>query len=365
MSKTVPPLLQAHLQGEVTTLATIWQITRTDGVIRRLTDHDQDLVVDGETYIATYGYTRTAISNSEGLQPDDLDLQLLIDNSLISEVDVKTGAYNGAELRISAVNWAAPEQGTMALKRGYFGEVFYSDQGRASVEFRSLLARLQQTVLEKTSPLCRAELGDARCTVPIVPALRQNVTAYTVGQFIRVPTAPGLIGQSQFENRIYECVTAGTSAAAEPTYDTIVGNTTTDGTAQFICREAWTRHASVLTVTDRRTFTVNLDEPRAVDGWFNLGSLTWESGANAGRIQEIKDWQLSTGTITLFLEAPFDIQPGDVLLMKPGCDKRRATCRNKWVIDGSANFATGNVINMRAEPDLPGRDAVLTYPDAQ
>ncbi|WP_050527213.1 DUF2163 domain-containing protein [Pseudorhodobacter aquimaris] len=88
-------------------------------------------------------------------------------------------------------------------------------------------------------------------------------------------------------------------------------------------------------------------------GWFTSGTLTWTSGANAGRITEVLAHGLdgSIATLTL-LEAPVRaVAEGDGFIARAGCDKRIATC--------SAKFA--NVVNFRGFPNIPGQDAVLRY----
>ena len=87
--------------------------------------------------------------------------------------------------------------------------------------------------------------------------------------------------------------------------------------------------------------------------WFTSGTLTWTSGANAGRITEVLAHGLdgSIASLTL-LEAPVRaIDEGDGFIARVGCDKRIATC--------SAKFA--NVANFRGFPNIPGQDAVLRY----
>lgn len=364
MAKTIPSALQTHLNSEVTTLATLLTITRADGVVVRLTDLDADLVVGGDTYKATFGYLRSALSIREGLTADDVEITGLIQSGFVSKADVSAGLYDGAELKISAVNFNSPSDGEVVLKRGLVGEVLLASSDRFSIELRSLAGRLGQEILEKTSPTCRAELGDARCTVPVAPLLRANTTAYSLGQFIRVATTSGT-GDQVYENRIYECTTAGTSGSSAPTFNTTVGATTADGSVTWTAREAWTRSATVASVSSGQVFTLNITESRAVDEWFDLGSVAFQSGSNINRVFEVKAWNQGSAQVTLFLPAPFTISVGDVVSIVPGCDKRRATCRAKFALAGSANFANGNVINFRGEPDLPGRDAVLTYPDAQ
>lgn len=88
-------------------------------------------------------------------------------------------------------------------------------------------------------------------------------------------------------------------------------------------------------------------------GWFSAGTLTWTSGANAGRVTEVLAHGLegSIATLTL-LEAPVRaIAEGDSFIARAGCDKRIATCTGKFV----------NTPNFRGFPHIPGQDAVLRY----
>jgi uncharacterized phage protein (TIGR02218 family) len=90
-----------------------------------------------------------------------------------------------------------------------------------------------------------------------------------------------------------------------------------------------------------------------VASWFTFGTLTWTSGANAGRVTEVLAHGLdgSIATLTL-LEAPVRaIAESDGFIARAGCDKRIATC--------SAKFA--NTANFRGFPNIPGQDAVLRY----
>jgi len=88
-------------------------------------------------------------------------------------------------------------------------------------------------------------------------------------------------------------------------------------------------------------------------GWFTSGTLTWTSGANAGRIAEVLSHGLDGSIASLnLLEAPVrPIAEGDSFVARAGCDKRIATC--------GAKFA--NVANFRGFPNIPGQDAVLRY----
>ena len=200
----------------------------------------------------------------------------------------------------------------------------------------------------------RFTIGRAFYTVPFNPPTQA------------FPTVASQVNQDAYANRIYECVQAGTSSLSEPVYNTTVGAITTDGTAVFAAREAWTRHAFVGTVTDRRTFTIEgFVEGRANDDYFNGGAMTFEDGDNAGRTIEIRDWAFINRTITLFIPPGFPVVSGTAVRLYPGCDKRRETCVNKFRIPDTLDFDNGNIRNYRGEPFIPGTDSITSYPDAQ
>jgi uncharacterized phage protein (TIGR02218 family) len=86
-------------------------------------------------------------------------------------------------------------------------------------------------------------------------------------------------------------------------------------------------------------------------GWFTRGLVTFTSGANAGRAQEVKRHTLSgtESTIELWQPMALPIAPADTFTVTAGCDKQLATCR--------ARFA--NVVNFRGFPHMPGPDYIL------
>jgi uncharacterized phage protein (TIGR02218 family) len=164
--KTVSAALAQHLAGEVTTLATCWQITRGDGVVLGFTDHVRDFEVDGITYRAASGYTRTAIRGTADLAVDNLDVESVFSADGITEEDLRAGKYDFAEIRMFLVNYANLGQGILKLRRGWLGEVGIRD-GMYVAELRGMTQRLQMTVGEVYTPDCAADLGDARCGVDL------------------------------------------------------------------------------------------------------------------------------------------------------------------------------------------------------
>jgi hypothetical protein len=604
--KSISLDLQAHLEGELTTLAGCWRVTRRDRVEFFFTDHDRDLVIDGDTYLAAIGYSRTAISSDSTLSVDNADVEGLLDDDAITEEDLRAGRFDFAEVRLSLVNWADLAQGPLKLRRGWLGEVTTTDTGQFKTELRGMMQALSQKVGQVYTPECRADLGDARCGVPIEPVLIAREHYYTVGSFVKIELDGGEDFQAKYKNLIFEATTAGYSspAAFAPAFNESPGGTTAEdgyrasnllvftgqpadtntvtvgtkvytfqtvlteadghvligGTFQdsvanllaamtlgagagtnyatattahttvdflsvdaasircrakagglagnvialsetvvnaqitesptthlnggldgavWTTREAWMRHAAVVTwgvkatatlsftgipangqhvtvgaktytfqtalteadghvligataadnaahllaaitlgagagtnyaaattahpsvtayaasttqvlfeallggiggnaiattenldnavfsgvathmyggTDDRKVLYVSVTDPRAADGWFDGGVVTWETGDNAGATVEVRTWVADPGIATLFLPAGYAPAAGDLLKIYPGCTKR-------LLEDCKAKF--NNVINFRGEPYVPGQDSILTYPDAK
>ena len=78
--KTIPTALVAHLQGEVARLASLFTITRKDGVTFRFTDHDRDLVQAGQIYQSRADYERIAAVGTSGLEIDSLEVTAVLDD---------------------------------------------------------------------------------------------------------------------------------------------------------------------------------------------------------------------------------------------------------------------------------------------
>lgn len=164
--KTISAALQAHLEQEVTTLATCWKLTRRDGTAMGFTDHDRDLVVAGVPYLAATGFTPTAVSSSSALNVDNLDVEGMLSSTVIAEEDIMAGLYDHAEISVFQVNYADTSMGTLPLRTGWLGEVEMRG-GRFVAEVRGLTQRLSQRIGTLYSPSCRAEFGDVRCKVSL------------------------------------------------------------------------------------------------------------------------------------------------------------------------------------------------------
>lgn len=120
------------------------------------------------------------------------------------------------------------------------------------------------------------------------------------------------------------------------------------------CRVAlrdFTQTSTIAQVSSPRSFIASaLNQP---DGWLRYGLLRWHDGGNAGLDFEVKQQQ--GDAIVLVQTPPAPLSVGDRFEVIAGCDKRFATCRDKFA----------NVPNFRGEPFVPGVDSLLDYPGLQ
>jgi uncharacterized phage protein (TIGR02218 family) len=88
-------------------------------------------------------------------------------------------------------------------------------------------------------------------------------------------------------------------------------------------------------------------------GWFAHGLLTATSGASAGATHRVLAHRIADGAHELVLWCDAAAAPGEgtAVTVTAGCDKRFATCKEKFA----------NRLNFRGFPHLPGNDAAYGY----
>lgn len=91
------------------------------------------------------------------------------------------------------------------------------------------------------------------------------------------------------------------------------------------------------------------------DRWFERGRLVVLSGAAKDLTAIVKLDRLAadgTRSLELWQALPDGILAGDMLRLEAGCDKRMATCAQKF----------NNFLNFRGFPHVPGEDWLASYP---
>lgn len=117
---------------------------------------------------------------------------------------------------------------------------------------------------------------------------------------------------------------------------------------------AFRETGSVVATLDSRRFVASGFALPSGGGHYAMGRLTWTSGPNSGRREAVRSVVIAGGALTVDLwRAP--AQPasaGDDFEISAGCDKRFATCREKFK----------NAANFQGFPFLPGEDWAASYP---
>lgn len=270
--RDVPTALQTHFNGDNTTLALCWKVTKRNGVSVYGTDHDRDITVASGTYAGTYKSATTNISGSDirsnsDMAVDNMEVSGAFPDTIvipeITQDDIESGNLNYARVVMLLLNWATPAAGQMVVRVGFMGPLIYDSSGFFKTEIRGLADLLSQNIGQCYSDKCDVKrFGDARC--------KFDVSSVTIT-------------------------------------------------------------ATVTAVTSRRSFAVSgiTTQPQ---GYFDGGLLTGLTGDNAGFKKQIRidNGGSSAGHIVLFEPFPEDIAIGDTFSMAPGCDRTLATCRDKY-----------------------------------
>lgn len=262
--RATPAALVSHMAGSGTTLAHLIKITRTDGVILAVTDHDQDITYPagsptGTLYQASLGMDASAIQTTATLSVDNLEAKGFLAVLGVTEASIAAGVWDYADVRVFRVNWADLSIGDEKLIRGWIGEVSQG-KGEFRNEIRSLAQKLQSRLGEIVTPNCKADLFDTRCKV---------VATEGVWKFSGVAVSTIVAAQRQFT-----CAALGQAA-----------------------------------------------------NFFAAGKVTWQTGLNAGLSKEIKTHAVLAGSptgadITLQEPMPYTISVGDTGTFYAGCTKR-------------------------------------------
>jgi uncharacterized phage protein (TIGR02218 family) len=288
-------LVLADQVGCFTRWAQTWTITRTDGTVQGFTSLDRALTFRGVVHLSCAGMSATAVEVSgivggQGSQ----ELRGILSAAGVSETDLYHGLYDGALLESWLVPWEnSGGELPVPLIVGVLGQDRH-DVNELSIEILTDSAKLQQSaLLEIFTPTCRYGFGtqnDARCPV--------DLTALTVSGTVTsavVPVSPN-------------------NAA-------------------------------------RRIFT---DSARGeADRHFDLGQITWTSGANSGASSEIKSF--ATGQFVLWDATLNPIAPGDGYDATPGCNKS-TTDHLRFNAD---------LVDFGGFPHVPGIDSISDTPDAK
>lgn len=269
--RTVPSLLQTHLDGAATTTTRLLKVTLRNGTSYGLCMLDRDIEYDdGDgalTYVATNGFDPSTLSGDIGFSVDNAESYALIsdDVSGVTEDMVHRGELDDAQWIMYLVNFDdTGHTRHVILDAGDLGEVRVRYGMLWIPEILSYAMRLKQSIGSVWSRRCRAIFGSPAasptgCGVNVAPL-------WVAGEV----TAVGAESNRQF-----------------------TGDVLTSGVTPF------------------------------------PGRLQWLTGDNAGR--EFATEEIDGLVCTLNETTAYAIQVGDTYRIRPDCRKRyQEDCIAQW-----------------------------------
>jgi uncharacterized phage protein (TIGR02218 family) len=152
--------MRVFFDRELDTVATFWRIYRRDGVMLGFTSHDRDLIFGGMTHRAAPGMVPAAIRLSADLAYDSAEAQGSLSHQSIRAEDLAAGLFDEATIEIGAVDWQTCV--SHVLYSGQIGRI-EDDRWQFAAELQSAKQLLDQDMVPRTSPTCRAEFCGPGC----------------------------------------------------------------------------------------------------------------------------------------------------------------------------------------------------------
>ncbi|MEO1731802.1 MAG: DUF2163 domain-containing protein [Pseudomonadota bacterium] len=152
--------MRVFFDRELDNVATFWRIHRRDGVTLGFSTHDRDLVFNGIRHRSAPGMQPAAIRMTTEIADDSAEVEGALSHDAISENDMAAGLYDEAGIAIGAVDWETLE--SEVLYSGRIGQIEVDERG-FSAQLRSAKYILDQDLVPRTSPTCRAQFCGPGC----------------------------------------------------------------------------------------------------------------------------------------------------------------------------------------------------------
>jgi uncharacterized phage protein (TIGR02218 family) len=189
--------LAQKLDAGVTTLALAWRLTRGDGLVVAVTQHDRDLVSLGTRFVAATGFLVSDQEAVAALGADRTALSSALSIDAITEDDLKLGRWDGAKIEAFWIDWSNPADAIPIWQ----GEVSGANwQGQMfELDVTGPQARLNRDIGAVYARTCAASLGDTRCKVDmnaqgrtlVLPLLAPDATNSAAGRSLYVGAPAG------------------------------------------------------------------------------------------------------------------------------------------------------------------------------
>jgi uncharacterized phage protein (TIGR02218 family) len=167
----------AALGAEHTSICRIWEITRKDGFVFRLTDHDRDIFHDGHLWQRETTFEASAIETRMNSAGSDVDVNVLLLDDQISYLHMQRGFFDEAPTKIKVISWENPALPALTIFSGKVTKLDLPNKHVAQLRLTGNIGVIEKGLGgDRYGYRCRAAFGDAKCKYP----LETVTTNYTV-----------------------------------------------------------------------------------------------------------------------------------------------------------------------------------------
>ncbi|MEL6567729.1 MAG: DUF2163 domain-containing protein [Pseudomonadota bacterium] len=142
-----------------------WTFSRKDGVAVRLTEHDNLLEIDGETYSPGALIEASRFTLTSDLTPGTSEVSGALESKLFDEGDMISGVWDGARVDVFRADWKTATR-VAHIWSGRLSRIEH-DGFQFSVALVSLKSDFANLLGRAYTRHCDAILGDARCGVDL------------------------------------------------------------------------------------------------------------------------------------------------------------------------------------------------------
>lgn len=252
----------------------LYEIAAQDGTTRRFTDHDNTLVVGGNTYTPSAGVGRIKMKTTNNAEVSNQEVAATILD--MPEDELKGGKWDSSKIEVAICSWKTPGEGKLVVFKGEIGVIQWTDEGfRADIQ--NYLRNLGRNIGNIVTANCRHALFSQ--------------------------DGPGRVGYCGVDQAVY----------------------TSTGTITDILSQ---RLKFKISNTGRPSEWASSGTIKFTSGILN--GLTYEV-----KIHSV-DGGLLGESIELYLPTLTNVTVGTTFELYAGCDKRLTTCKEKF--GNAANF---------------------------
>lgn len=268
------------------------RVTRRDGVIYRVTDHDSllsfpenwldttatDKVGSVQSYSPVDGLNASNSRGEGGLKKNNIEMNGALTGAFVNSDDIIAGLWDWAIVDDFICDWRYPFKGAFRWSKYRLTDFQFNDEVWTA-QANSMTSELHRKSGKTYGDTCWHAFGDSHCGIDLNDA-----------------------GVTEFHATI-------SSLEASPEHNRTLNYS--DGASPY----------------DGASTKAN--------EYFKAGHIRWTSGANKGQIYPIRK---STST-QIFLQYPTraDVATSDAFTLFAGCDKLLATCKDTTLAGGVNN----------------------------